>query len=72
MLPAFGAVDVTAFGAKQKVGYQYSAMPKVIKEAEKVRHRKTINIIVHWQFRIGFGNTLNDLEPVKCKCILID
>ena len=48
MPPVFGAVDDTAFGAKQKVGCQYSAMPRVINQAEKVRDRKTINIIVWW------------------------
>ena len=45
MPPVFGAVDDTAFGEKQKVGCQYSAMPRVINEAEKVSDRKTINIM---------------------------
>ena len=45
--PIFGAVDDTAFGAKEQVGYQYSTMPMVIHEAEKVRDRKTINIMVY-------------------------
>ena len=46
MPPLFGAVEDAAFGAKQKVGYQYSTMPRVIHEAEKVRDRKTINIML--------------------------
>ena len=65
MPPLFGAVEDAAFGAKQKVGYQYSTMPRVIHEAEKVRDRKTINIML-------FGNTLNDLEAVKSKFVVID
>ena len=40
MPPIFGVVDDTAFGAKQHVGYQYSTLPTVIHEAEKVRDRK--------------------------------
>ena len=68
MPPVFGAVDDTAFGAKQKVGCQYSAMPRLIHEAEKVRDRKTINIML----RRVFGNTLNDLEAVKSKFVPID
>ena len=46
MPPLFGVVDDTAFGAKQQVGYHYSTMQRVIHEAEKVRDRKTINIMV--------------------------
>ena len=50
--PVFGAVDDTAFGAKQKVGYQYSTMPRIIHETEKVRDRKILNIIVWWVLEI--------------------
>ena len=71
MPPLFGAVEDAAFGAKQKVGYQYSTMPRVIHEAEKVRDRKTINIML-WSVYYGFGNTLNDLEAVKSKFVVID
>ena len=50
MPPLFGAVEDAAFGVKQKVGYQYSTMPRVIHEAEKVRDRKTINIMLFWKY----------------------
>ena len=46
MPPLFGAVDDADFGAKQQVGYHYSTMQRFIHEAEKVRDRKTINIMV--------------------------
>ena len=65
--PLFGAVEDAAFGAKQKVGYQYSTMPRVIHEAQKVRDRKTINIMLR-----RLENSLNDLEAVKSKFVPID